>query len=275
LSARSIVEFFTKKPDKYPEYSDKAQRFNKGFLPEPIEMELHKILPENEAEKLDKGFIDGNLLQYRSAYMAGYLDSIAREMAGKTNKTITFACGGMHLPRVASLLKENSAYLPPSLKKHFDNGVKAANQSILKYRYLTAYSHLSNEVSSPSPDLQPGAYAIAGPQQSKQQSTETGQENQGSAHNQQIVEPSPTESPTVPTAQPTPESERNDPSIPMAAAKLMPVESEQESAPESEPSQKVRTVGFTGKLPKRHDPNASFADRHRNAEPSNEITGRL
>ena len=125
---------------EYPSYYDQASNTAKQ-LPEHIEIELHKNLPQNEAEKLDKGFIRHNLLHGRSGYMAGYITAISEEMKN-TDKSIVFACGGAHLPRIASYLELGSREnIPPSLLKDFDKGYKKALEHSKKDTYLQPEFH--------------------------------------------------------------------------------------------------------------------------------------
>jgi hypothetical protein len=74
--------------------------------------------------------------------MAGYIVAIAEKMEG-VDKSIVFACGGAHLPRIASYLELGSREnLPPSLRKDFDGGYKAALEHSKKDLSLQKEFHL-------------------------------------------------------------------------------------------------------------------------------------
>jgi len=104
-------------------FEDSLQKFS-HHLPEKVEIDAHKSLPYKEAKKLDSGF-KASLANDRSAYMAGYLAFISENTAGES--PISFACGGAHLPRIASCLDfESRADMPESIGEKFDRGYQYA-----------------------------------------------------------------------------------------------------------------------------------------------------
>lgn len=144
--------------DSYPDYYDTVRLFQ---MPESIEIDMHKELAPDLADKLDSSFVR-SLANHRSAYMAGYIAATAE----KTGKPVAMVCGGAHLPRIASCLEFGSREnMPDSLGKHFDKGYAYASRRArlalveaqhsspkrLLENYLRRTQKPSRDVFSPSP----------------------------------------------------------------------------------------------------------------------------
>lgn len=128
-------------PYEKPDYSTQL-RAELVILPENIEKTMYETLDKEpsvdipDVDPKDKIIATNS----RSAYMAGYIAACAK----KSRKPITFACGGLHIPRIKTLLSYSSKdEMPKAFKKDFENG------------YNTALAHSKQSAMNPALFLMP------------------------------------------------------------------------------------------------------------------------